>query len=461
MGLGMYLLLITWGMGIMCTIGSFIVQPRSQAPAFLAFGFVFLVVAINWTRYKKAAPIREAEAERKKKLEEQTKREQQETQLAHLEGLAKYHQMDVTDAQKYQEGIQAMRQLGFIMQQSVYQEKEKDWAILGGIADGIGGPVAGIATAANAIQDNVRINAENAARRKWAAKQNAFYQNLACEAERKSPTALSMSELQKKYKAIISWAPSTLHSLIKLSEIKIDVDELTGAVTVSASWQQDDKSICIDGSFRAKIYTDSGDCTGCAYLVLPKEGTVKFSGVLSGICACPIPSNNYSVVIEPANLWELAAKKNSTDRATDNLTYTEHRKIVEDSEANFQNELKSAKTTYEATINLEAQSLEREKEGKEGKAGKTTVKIFALIINTIITIFMLRADISAIQDIISAPSAKNGIAAVFMVLATIVSAPGFAKLVFRGNYGMKQRLIKWGIFGGIIILDLLVMYLIF
>lgn len=461
MGLGTHLLLIAWDKGIACTIESFIFELQSLAPTFFAIVTCFLILRV-WINYKKNVPIREAEAERKKKLEEQTQREQQETQLAHLEGLAKYHHMDVEDARRYQEGIEAMRLLGSIIPQSVYQEKEKNWAILGGIADGIGGPAAGIATAAKAIQDNVRINAENAARREWAAKQSAFYHNLACEAESKSPTPLSMSELQKKYKAILSWAPSTLHSLITLSDIKTNVDELTGAVTVSASWQQDDKSICIDGAFRAKIYTDSGDCAGCAYLVLPKAGTIKFSGVLSGICARPIPSNIYSVVIEPANLWELASKKNYTDITTDNLTYPERRKIVEDSEAEFQNELSSAKTNFETAMNMKVQSdKEEEKKRKKSQRKNTIAQFFALIINAIITIFMLSVEVLQIQNFISTPSARTGIVALFMGLATIVSAPGFAKVVFRGKYGMKQRLIKWSIFAGILLLDLFVMYVIF
>jgi len=336
MGCGTYFLVVMWMMGIGFTILGFV----DPVLVYFVIGIVCLIVAILWTRAIINLPKREAEAQRKKKLDEQIKREEDEKRLAHMEGLSKYHQMDEDDARKYQEGVAAMRQLGTIMQQSVYQEKEKDWAILGGIAEGIAGPAAGIVTAANAIQDNARINAENAARREWGAKQNAFYQDLANQAERKSPKALSMSKLQEKYEAILSWAPSTLYSLIGLRNTKIEVDEQTGAVTVFTSWKQNDKSICIDGALRAKLYTNSGECAGCAYLVFPKAGTVGFSGDLSGICARPKPATNYSVKIEPADLWELALKDNATSRKTDNLTDSEHRKIVADSEAIFQAELK-------------------------------------------------------------------------------------------------------------------------
>lgn len=335
------LFLMTWIMGITFTTAGFSVKPRSQAPTFFLIGSVCLVAAIFWTRSKINAPKREAEAERVKKLGEQTKREHEEKTLAHMEGLAKFHKMDVDDAIKYQEGIAVMRQLGIIMQRSVYQEKKKDWAVLGGIAEGIAGPAAGIVTAANAINDNAKIEAENAARREWGAKQNAFYQNLASQAEQKCPTALSMGELQRKYKAILSWSPATLFSLLRLSDTKVDVDAQTGAVLVSTSWKQNDKSICIDGALRAKLYTSSGQCAGCAYLVFPKVGTVKFEGKLSGICASPKGSTDYTVRIEPADLWELSSNSSIAFRKTDNLTDTEHRKFVADCEARFLSELEN------------------------------------------------------------------------------------------------------------------------
>ena len=91
-------------------------------------------------------------------------------------------------------------------------------------------------------------------------------------------------------------------------------------------------AICIDGSFRAKIYTSDGKYAGCAYLILPKVGTAGFKGRLSRICAYPKPSDSYTVKVEPANLWELTLKDNSAFRKTDNLSVAEHRKTVSDSE---------------------------------------------------------------------------------------------------------------------------------
>lgn len=341
MGCGTYLFLMTWGMGIFCIVGSFIVNPRSQAPMFFQIGVAFLVAAIFWTRSMINAPKRKAEEEKAKKRGEQTKREQEEKTLAHMEGLEKFHYMDTEDARKYQEGFAAIRELGVIMQQSVYQEKKKDWAILGGIADGIAGPAAGLVTAVNAVNDNAKIEAENAARREWGAKQNAFYRDLAMQAERERPRALSMTELQKKYTTLLSWSPATLVSLIRFSDTNADIDEQTGAVLVSTAWQQKNKSICIDGALRAKLYTSSGECAGCAYLVLPKTGTAGFNGELSGICASPKKSDSYTVQIEPVDLWELTSKENAKPRITDYLTDYEHRQLVSDYEAKYLSELRN------------------------------------------------------------------------------------------------------------------------
>lgn len=327
--------------------------------ALVMLGVFCTVVAVLWWRYLVCAAEREKEEQRAKKLEEQIKREQTEKMLAHMEGLAKFHQMAAEEARKYQEAIAVTRQLGVIMQQSVYQEKKTDWAVLGGIAEGIAGPAAGIATAANAINDNAKIEAENAARREWGAKQNALYQDLANRAEQKRPTALSMAELQAKHKAILAWSPSTLFSLIKFSVVSIDVDAQTGAVSVYVTWKQNYKSsmICIDGALRAKLYTSSGQCAGCAYLVLPKEGTTKFHGRLSGICATPKPSDSYTVKIEPADLWELALDGYNTSEKTDNLTDAEHRKLVADSEAKFLSELTNQRNADSALKNAKAEDI--------------------------------------------------------------------------------------------------------
>ena len=277
-------------------------------------------------------------------LEKQEGSAQQDEKIAHMEGFDKFEMLDYEAVHNYQKGIDAMRQLGNIIQNSAYQEKEKDWAILGGVADGIAGPGAGFATAVDTMIDNERIKAENAARRENAAKQNMYYQKLAFEAELNSPTVKSREWFEKNYDVVLSWKPSTLFSMIQLEKPNVTVDETTGAVCVDVLWSQNNTSICIDGSLRAKVYDNNGKCRGCAYLNLPKVGTYHRKGKLSGICMRPeglkkLKSDKYTVVVEPMNLWELAAKGYGAPIENDKLTAEEHHKIVADSEAEFKKEV--------------------------------------------------------------------------------------------------------------------------
>ncbi len=302
-------------------------------------------------RYQKeleeAKKRQEKEKERKEKLSEQIAQEREQKELAHTEGLEKYHKIELENARKHQRHVDALRTIGALAQQSVYQEQKKDWAVLGGIAEGISGTAAGIVTALDTMKENERIEAENAAWREWGAQKNAHFQSLAAQAAWNSPTVLTMPLLQRKYEAIMSWHPITLLSLITIESVSTHIHYPTDAVTVRVKWSQKDRSICVDGALRAKLYTSTGKCAGCAYLVLPIKGTstcteetsIGFKGTLSGICAEPLPSTQYTVKIEPVDLWELARREDKTSRNTDNLTLDEHRKIVSDYENKYQSEI--------------------------------------------------------------------------------------------------------------------------
>lgn len=303
--------------------------------AFAIIGALLIGIGILIFIIGNANEKEKAEEELQKKKKEQHELECQQSKLAHTEGLTKYYEMNEDDILKYQRAIIAMRELGMIMQKSVYQKKEKDWAIMGGIASGVAGPIAGVATAVNAMRDNSEIRAENAMHKEWGRKQNEFFQNLAAQAKDESPSHISMDELEKKYEAILSWSPQTLLSLIFIRSIGTKIDNSTGAVTVNISWKQNDRSICIDGALRAELYTQEGACAGCAYLVFPKSGTVGFEGTLSGICSSPKHSDKYTVKITPVDLWEFASVENPTERKNENLTNEEHRALVSDYENEY------------------------------------------------------------------------------------------------------------------------------
>ena len=96
---------------------------------------------------------------------------QRASELAILSGSAKRVKMlSNLDGDYFSEivrkinGEQALRQLGMIY--AGQQQKESSWAIVGGIAEGIAGPAAGIMAAANTMENNRKIQAYNASVRK-------------------------------------------------------------------------------------------------------------------------------------------------------------------------------------------------------------------------------------------------------------------------------------------------------
>lgn len=273
-----------------------------------------------------------------KKLDENKKQEEQQKKLAHLEGLDKFLKMHNDWVKEYQEALKAMRDLGDIMQLSVYQEKEKDWAILGGIADGIAGPGAGAATAVNAMLDNVKIREQNAANRRWGAQQNMNLQLQANELAKKAPRTLTMEQVQQQYEVVMAWKPETLFKQIRIQEKKAEIDPQTKSVVVSVIHRGVKGAFRIDGALRAMIYTEKGEFAGCAYLPLPRRGikrTGSVGSLLNGICAEPlIASKAYTVEVEPLDLWELIDKEieGSYYPREENLSLEEHRKLVAESE---------------------------------------------------------------------------------------------------------------------------------
>ncbi len=329
-----YAVVVTLWIGGITVFGASFNAGKDKTAAMI-FAFVLMAIAALLTFIPIIAKRKGAKEARTRILNENIATENDQRRLSKYEGLGKYVEMHAIEVANYQKGIQAMREIGVMMERSVYQEKEKDWAIHGGIAQGIAGPIAGIAAAANTMQENAKIQAQNAARREWAAKQNQFYQELANEAEQNQPRPISRYQLQQKYDAILSWAPSTLFALLEFSEPKVEITPQIGSVSVTVSWSQQDRSLCIDGSLRAKLYGEDGACAGCAYLVLPKVGTTGFRGTLSGICAQPKKSKTYTVVIEPINLWELAPKGKPVSSNSDHLSDEEHRRLVADGERKF------------------------------------------------------------------------------------------------------------------------------
>lgn len=189
------------------------------------------------------------------------------------------------------------------------QQKERDWATWGGIADGIAGFGAGVATAIDIQRQNMQIRAENEKRRQAALP--AYMSITGSAQENRNHADAIMREIENfKLKLISEESPAALMEKITFSNTDVLVSE-TGAAMVCtcASLDPDfrifdDVPAVVDGTIIAKIY--DGDCLcATAQLVLPLYGLGQ-NIPLSGICmdGCT-PGKNYTAKFTAKNLWAM------------------------------------------------------------------------------------------------------------------------------------------------------------
>jgi len=108
---------------------------------------------------------------------------------------------------------------------------------------------------------------------------------------------------------------------------------------VTANWETRYDAIAIDGTIRAKLYNANMKCVGCAYLNLPKTGTLGDKGTVTGICTGLPLADNYVVQLEPVDLWELTTAEYKDYPGDDGISNEEHVRIVKEYESNYQKEL--------------------------------------------------------------------------------------------------------------------------
>ncbi len=302
-------------------------------------GVLILVVAIAVIKSEVIDPHNEAQASKQKRNAEEEGLAYKQKTLAEVRGLEKFNRMHFEEVVNYNQGVSAMRNLGVMVENSVVQEKEKDWAIWGGIAHGLAGPIAGVGVALDTMKENEAIRARNEANKAWGAEQRKQFFDMASKAEQNRPTHMSMMQINSLYAAIFSWSPLTLFSKIMFKNVIAVQNRETGSVTVSAEWSTLKNTVVIDGSIRAKLYDRNFRCVGCAYLNLPKTGTLDQKGKLTGICIGLPLADNYSVQLEPVDLWEFTAKQYEDYPGDDNISLQEHVSIVDDLKSKYLAEL--------------------------------------------------------------------------------------------------------------------------
>lgn len=223
--------------------------------------------------------------------------------------------LDVEEAQA------AIKQVGMLLGTSVRQEKKKDWAILGGLAEGIAGPGAGIAVAANAMIENQEIERRNQQARQEAINvAKSFYDSAyklsddiaALEKEKKlmenHKRQLDRKELKSTY---------TTEELFEMLQLKATVGKAMSrqgtklSVSVTNKFPDvilKDSRLVVDGTINAAIYLE-GTLVDTVCVCLPLFGVAR--GTTEKVVAFTDryaeADGGYTVKFEPNKLWIMKA----------------------------------------------------------------------------------------------------------------------------------------------------------
>ena len=208
--------------------------------------------------------------------------------------------------------------LGIVIRQSAAKEKTTDWSIAGGIAEGLAGPAAGLAVAADVMRKNAEIEERNRQNQAAVDRMADNFTTSTLESlpdiaplRRKSRNLeYEMKKLSEKV-VLSDIDQSSIQNALKItdysvSQCKSNALELTLEISNSLSVDNvpENVQLTTDGSFTGTIY--AGDLlVGTVNIPLPvfgvgcgsKETVKAFCGKYSK------NGKNYTVDFKPNNLW--------------------------------------------------------------------------------------------------------------------------------------------------------------
>lgn len=198
-------------------------------------------------------------------------------------------------------------------------EKEKDWAVSGGIASAIGGAGAGIASAINTQKENAEIRKRNAERNANAEKVVRLAQGMSSEFAGKylSEMELMMSTEKKEGSLRIGISKSTEELA---SYLKIDL--LRGnAIRILSSY----KDSRIDGYLKMVVENEGEFILPMPYYGVDetKSANERYLNVTT-ICIETRKDGNYNsnkvISVEPLVLWTIEDEANEHNYTANTLT---------------------------------------------------------------------------------------------------------------------------------------------
>ena len=221
--------------------------------------------------------------------------------------------------EKASSGAYQMSKASSVLTTPLVSTRDTDWAIHGGIANGLAGPGAGAATAMN-IQ---RQNAENRARADAA--NSAYVSSLVrsgvldkasnAEKQYKSEAKKLLALIQDAETALVAEdSPDVCFNRLRFDEATVTVSKTGTCNVMTKAYLKNDFTIfnnakaTVDGTILAEI-CDDGNVIGCAKLVLPVWGTRKDAiAYLEGMALfCGQPDKKYTVRLKAGNLWAMEA----------------------------------------------------------------------------------------------------------------------------------------------------------
>lgn len=223
------------------------------------------------------------------------------------------------EIKKKEEVVKAMRELGVILSTSAYQEKPKDWALLGGIASGVAGAGAGMAVALDTMAENERIEVRNAQNRAAVTKISADIYSSSFdvevsiedmkEAEKILDKEIKLLDEKLVLKDVSAGELKKALKVTSKSIVKTDTNILEITLTVRNSYTPDvpdSVRITTDGMLIADVYLE-GVTVGKAFLPLPLYGIeCKTSEKIVGYCEHYMnKGGEYSIRINDYKLWAM------------------------------------------------------------------------------------------------------------------------------------------------------------
>lgn len=214
--------------------------------------------------------------------------------------------------------------------------KEQNWALRGGIAEGIAGSAAGVATALETQSKNAQIRAYNDAMTKSAIKNelqltSKYYENI-YYLERQ----ISWQEEKIDYhkKRLIEELPEIdlLEKLnpkiIEQKTTKTGALKLTVQTNAVGIFIYNDVKATIDGSFKALFINENNDVIDEIYFCLPYDGADK-THHLTGYSSKNIGKDkNCKIIFIPVNLWAVETNDNIIC-TTDKTIFQNKKEIAE------------------------------------------------------------------------------------------------------------------------------------